>query len=281
MSINIESSFTMRFWSNLIAIGALATAAPVVGFAESGDEVRTSVSTHIADGGRDNAGNATVSADEYSALETAGTRNGGKTRAGNSKPGTGSTRSESSSFDFWFYDVDVQLFNDDDLDGFYHGIDVLFDIDTNFAVADVYAVLYLSYEGGPWNEYAVTDDFTIFDTSGSDEYVLVSELMSGYPTGSYDLLIEVFDSFDGVFLASFGPDDSSAASFLPLEDFNRDTPASKVTVVVSEGGGGGAVSIWLFALLSLVLLIKFMARISRKKEEALVRIDPPSTIWRH
>ena len=59
--------------------------------------------------------------------------------------------------------------------------------------------MYLSYEGGPWNEYAETEDFTIFGTSSEDEYVLVSELMSGYPTGSYDILIELFDAYDGAF----------------------------------------------------------------------------------
>ena len=279
MSINIESGFTLRFWFNLVAATALMVAAPTYVLADTNDSARTSVSSHVTDGGRENSSKAIISIDEYSALDTTGNRTGAKTRAGNAKPGIGSTRSESSSFDFWFYDVDVQLFNDDDFDGYYHGIDVLFDIDTNFAIADVYAVLYLSYEDGPWNEYAVTEDFTIFDTSGSDEYVLVSELMSGYPTGSYDLLIEVFDSFDGAFLASFGPEDSSTTSFLPLEDFNRDTPVREVTVVVSEGGGG-ALSLWLFGLLSFLLLFKLIKRMNRNREEALLRVESPAPAWR-
>jgi hypothetical protein len=154
---------------------------------------------------------------------------------------------------FWFYTADIVLFNDDDLDGFYWGIDLLFDADTYYEVADVYAVVYLSYEGGPWNEYAVTDSFSIFGASGGDEYVLVTELMSGYPTGYYDVLIELFDSYDGAFLASFGPEDTSELSFLPLEDANQDDPHIDNPVVVIHGGGG-TISWWMISVMLLLLL---------------------------
>jgi len=166
--------------------------------------VRTSVTKHYVTGGRYNPRPTSETTDELAPLQSIGTRSKQDTRGGYSKIGSGSTQSESGSFDFWFYDADVVLFNDDDRDGYYHGVDLLFDIDTNFASADIYAVMYLSLEGGPWNEYAATDDFTIFGASSSDEYVVVTELMSGYPTGSYDLLIEIFDSFDGTYLGSFG-----------------------------------------------------------------------------
>jgi hypothetical protein len=141
-------------------------------------------------------------------------------------------------------------------------------------------VLYLSFEGGPWNEYAVTEDFTIFGASGSDEYVLVTELMSGYPTGSYDLLIELFDAFDGTFLADFGPGESSAVSFLPLEDFNRDAPAAEVRVVVNHGsGGGGALDIWMLSLLVVLLIVSSLRKIWRHRNDELMRIDSQPPIW--
>lgn len=130
----------------------------------------------------------------------------------------------------------MQLYSDLDRDGYYVGIDLLFDADTSYAVADVYAVIYLSYEFGPWNEYVSTEDFTIFGASSGDEYIVDTELVSGYPTGDYDILIELFDAYDGTFLASFGPEDSSELSYLPLEDIGRDTPPGNV-VVVNEGGG--------------------------------------------
>ena len=101
----------------------------------------------------------------------------------------------------WFYDAWVDLYADVDNDGYYSGIDLTFDADTIYSVAEVYAVVYLSYELGPWNEYAVTEDFTILGSSGTDEYFIETDLVAGYPTGDYDILIELFDTFDNAFVA--------------------------------------------------------------------------------
>jgi len=244
-----------------------------------GEEARSSLSSHIIQGGRDNPIVQNKTTDEYGALITTGERSRSGTRAGFAKPGAGSSSAQSTSFDFWIYDADVQLFNDDDHDGYFYGVDLLFDADTIYSEADVYAVLYLSYEGGPWNEYAVTEDFTIFGSSGSDEYVLVTELMSGYPTGDYDLLIELFDVFDGAYVASYGPDESSGLGFLPLEDFNRDTPITEV-VIIENHGGGGSFDGWLLGFLILLLLVSASRKIWRHRNDALVRIDSPAPAWR-
>lgn len=228
-------------------------ATPNAGDGNTGSpETRTSESLHFVTGGRSNdrdPSRGEVSVDEYAALN-AGTSSG-QTATKSSGSSNGGSVAESGSFDFWFYDADVDLFYDDDRDGFFHGIDLLFDVDTSFVAADVYAAVYLSYNGGPWNEYAVTEDFTIFGSSGTDEYVLVSELMSGYPTGDYDLLIELFDAYDGTFLTSFGPEDTSELSYLPLEDFSRDAPVVETRVIVTEGGGG-AFGIWMLIGLLIV-----------------------------
>ncbi len=278
MSIKIESGFTVRFVVSLLTSAILVLGTSGVGLAAPGDDARTSVSRHFIKGGRTGPTQTADSEEEYEALVPSGDRGKSATRAGSSKPGAGSIRAESTGFDFWIYDVDIQLFNDDDIDGYYHGIDVLFDADTNFSVADIYAVMYLSYEGGPWNEYAVSEDFTIFGAGGSDEYVLVTELMSGYPTGSYDLLIELFDAYDGTFLADYGPNDSSAMGFLPLEDFNRDAPGGEVQIAVSQGGGG-ALEAWMLSVLVLLLIVRAIRKIWRHRNDALVRIDSPAPFW--
>jgi hypothetical protein len=242
--------------------------------------VRTSVTKHYVTGGRYNPRPTSETTDELAPLQSIGTRSKQDTRGGYSKIGSGSTQSESGSFDFWFYDADVVLFNDDDRDGYYHGVDLLFDIDTNFAAADIYAVMYLSLEGGPWNEYAATEDFTIFGASSADEYVVVTELMSGYPTGSYDLLIEIFDAFDGTYLGSFGPEDTSELAYLPLEDYNRDAPPVVIeqrTTVVH--GGGGASDGWFIGAFLLILLGSGMRRIWLHRNDKLKRIDSPAPIW--
>jgi len=283
MSSNTKSLAIQRFHLPAIVGLVILLFSGMVMSQENGtteSPVRTSVTKHYVTGGRDNPRLTSETTDELAPLQSIGTRSKQDTRGGYSKFGGGSAQSESGSFDFWFYDADVVLFNDDDLDGYYHGVDLLFDIDTNFVAADIYAVMSLSLEGGPWNEYAATEDFTIFGTSSSDEYVVVTELMSGYPTGSYDLLIEIFDAFDGTYLGSFGPEDTSELAYLPLEDYNRDAPPVVIeqrTTVVH--GGGGASDGWFIGAFLLILLGSGMRRIWLHRNDKLKRIDSPAPIW--
>jgi len=286
MSTKIESALTSSK-SLVLAIGFLAIgfasaslAAPESPATETESNARSSISTHSIRGGRDNPSVSKETVEDYGPLATAGVRDVAKTRGGQFKTGLGTTQSQSASFDFWFYEADVILFNDDDNDGYFHGIDLLFDVDTNFISADVYAVLYLSLDGGPWNEYAETETFTIFGTSATDEYVLVTELMAGYPTGSYDILIELFDAYDNAFLTSFGPDETSELSYLPLEDYELDAPIVPVQVVVNHGhGGGGAMDSWFLGAFILLLLSSGFRKIWIRRNDALIRIDSPAPGW--
>ena len=261
----------------LAVLPGIAATAPA-GDGSSGEEPRMSITRHHVSGGRENPSNVRETTEDYDPLLKGSTRTPSSTRGGLSKPG-GDTTLQAGSYDFWIYDVDVILFNDDDRDGYYHGIDLLFDADTYFSSAEVYAVLYLSYEGGPWNEYGVTEDFWIYGTSADDEYVMVTELMQGYPTGDYDLLIELFDAWDGSFVASYGPEDTSELAYLPLEDFNRDAPVEETRVVVNSGGGG-AMDGWLLGAFFLVLLAGAIRKIWRRRNDTLMRIDSPAPIWR-
>lgn len=185
------------------------------------------------------------SRDEYGALETSGDRNKSARAGGQQK--TSGNEARTPNTDFWFYTADVELFADRDRDGYYAGIDLLFDADTYYDVAEVYAVLYLSYEYGPWNEYAETDNFTIFGASSEDEYIVETDLVAGYPTGNYDILIELYDAYDNTFVAEIGPEDTSELSILPLEDSSRDAPGPVTTQVVVSSGGGGSLG-WLLLL---------------------------------
>jgi hypothetical protein len=188
------------------------------------EEIRTSTTVQYTKAQRDAGAAGTLSKDEYPGLQSK----------------TGVRRSNSTaSGDFWFYSADVLLFNDHDADGHFHGVDLLFDADTYYQEAEVYAVFYLSLEGGPWNEYSATENFLLFGSSADDEFQIVTELVSGYPTGSYDLLIELFDGYNDDFLASYGPVDTSELAFIPLEDANRDVPyvPPPTTVIVHDGGG--------------------------------------------
>ena len=254
----------------LALIGALTIAS-----ASADEGVRSSESQQYlqAAGGE----SAVETADSYAALATEGPRlrKKGTSRASNesmtSNAGANSPKAaQALANDFWIFDADVVLFGDDDADGYFFGIDLLFDADTIYSSAPVYAVLYLSLDGGPWNEYAATEDFLIEGASANDEYVVVTELQSGYPTGDYDLLIELFDADTGEFLTDFGPEGSSSLSFLPLEDFNRDAPVfdTPVTVTRVSGGGGGSAAVWGLAVLAFVLLMRDARRRSVAVERA-------------
>lgn len=201
-------------------------------------ELRVSESAHSVTGGRDRSTPDRVSTDVYEPGESAGKRSAAK-RSKAQQKSSSADAAQSPNTDFWIYAADVELFSDQDRDGYFHGIDLLFDADTVYTTAEVYAVVYLSRDGGPWLEYSETENFNIYGASGDDEYVIVSELLAGYPTGSYDVLIELFDAWDNAFVADFGPENSSELAFLPLEDSERDTPVAAPTpIVVSHGGGG-------------------------------------------
>jgi len=212
--------------------------------AEESAEPRVSASS------QGSIGSGEVFLDELEPLIITGNRNKSTRASGQQEASAAGSRSgaKTPNIEFWIYAARVELFDDWDRDGYYVGINLTFDADTVYTVADVYAVIYLSYEFGPWNEYSSTDDFTIFGASGADEYSVETELVSGYLTGDYDILIELFDVYDGSFVASFGPEDSPDLSYLPLEDTGRDTPP-RTTVIVSEGGGGSSGLLGLLTLL--------------------------------
>ena len=159
------------------------------------------------------------------------------------------TISEIHSADFILYDASTELISDFDNDGFYHRFNVLIDVDTVFETAYIYAELYLSYEGGPWNHYATSDNYHIHSDSELDSFIIETELADGFPPGYYDLRIEVYDADYDEWLLSYGPYDDASLSALPLEDSYHDEndtvviyPVETEIVVVDHGG---SVSWWL------------------------------------
>jgi hypothetical protein len=156
------------------------------------------------------------------------------------------------SSDIFIFDAITALISDLDGDGFYHRFSVDIDADTVYSTAVVYADLYLSYEGGPWNYYASSDPFHIHVDSELDNYIVETELAEGFPPGYYDVRIELFDAETGDLLHIYGPYDDDSLSALPLEDSVYDDPhyTTGVTteVIVSGHGGLG----WLFIAAMLV-----------------------------
>ena len=153
---------------------------------------------------------------------------------------------------FEIYDADVSLLADLDGDGFHHALNVYFDVDVNYDGATVYAKLYLSREGGPWYQYFTTDLFHIHGDDFGDAYEVETELVDGYETGYYAVLVEIYSLDHAHMVASEVLDYHYLGRDLPLEDAYRDEPYDEyydsysVSVGASDAG----------SLLLLLLLVQ-------------------------
>jgi len=155
---------------------------------------------------------------------------------------------------YLIYSAFTDLLVDDNGDGYYQRFRITFDADVDFGSADVYARLYLSLNGGPWNLYYTTGNISISGTAKDDAYSVDTTLSNGYPYGSYDVLIELYDAYSDALLTEAGPYDFVALSALPLEDQDYDSP-DYAGPPAGDTGGGGA-----FGGLESALLAMFLAR---------------------
>jgi len=176
----------------------------------------------------------------------------------------GSSANKSSDYyaDFSIYSASSYLQDDYDRDGFYQTFSVTFDADiysyTDNQFGEVYALLYLSKNGGPWKHYFTTDNFLIEGDSNLDEYEVISTFVSGYSTDHYDVLIDLYEVGYSDIVASISSNDSDALYALPIESAEYDEPYVEVVEVVEVHGGS---LYWLTLLLSSVLLIRLKTRV--------------------
>lgn len=165
-------------------------------------------------------------ATEKSAAPTASKQHGAQTTAKSiAKVLRAATTMSAHSSSFSFFDVGSTLRADRDGDGFHSEFRIRFDADVVSGDALVYARLYLRRVGDrDWLLYHTTEDFWIFGESGDDDYFVSTTLDDGFPTGDYDVLIDLYESgFSGI-VATIGPFDSAALGLLPLEETGLDAP---------------------------------------------------------
>jgi hypothetical protein len=165
---------------------------------------------------------------------------------------------------FWFYDVTTDLLDDNDNDGFYHRFAMSFDVDTEYASADVFAEVYFLNEYNQWELEYTTDDINLNGNSTLDTVHLEFDWSSGYPTGYYDFKIVIRDAYSNERLietySEFG-----ALNSVPLESYDRDNAynsggnsGSSGATTNYESGGGSLV--W-----SVILMLSSLAAIRRKQ----------------
>lgn len=163
------------------------------------------------------------------------------------------SKSHSHLADFSIYGASTLLQDDYDGDGFYQTFSVSFDADiysyTPNQIGEVYALLYISKNGGPWLHYYTTDNFLIESDYDSDEYEVMTTFLSGYSDDHYDILIDLYQVGYSDIVASYSADDSNALYALSLESADYDEPYIEVIEVVEVSHGGSlSIAILLFFL---------------------------------
>lgn len=165
--------------------------------------------------------------------------------------------------DFTIYGATSFLQDDYDGDGFYQTFSVTFDADiysyTDNQFGEVYALLYISKNGGPWTHYFTTDDFLIEGDTDLDEYEVMTTFLSGYSEDYYDVLIDLYQVGYSDIVATYSSDDSNALYSLTLESADYDEPYVEPYIEIIEISGGGSM-----AMLILLLLCIYFVRIKSR-----------------
>lgn len=158
-----------------------------------------------------------------------------KTGTAQVKSKRGAPMMAARSDDFYIYDAVSTLRQDRDGDAYHSEFRVRFDADVRIGDALVYARLYLRRAGeSEWYLYRETDDFWIYGQSNDDDYYVTTTLDAGYATGEYDVLIDLYEvGYNGI-VATLGPLDSGALSYLPLEEIGLDMPIEMAGYSIGE-----------------------------------------------
>jgi len=181
-----------------------------------------------------------------------------------SQSNTPTSRSSIMIQQFSIFDAYSQLIDDFDGDGYFQTFSIAFDADVYTYngpnQAHVYAEIYLSKHGGPWEYFHTTESFTIYGESTEDEYEVISNLTSGYGTNHYDVLIDLYEVGYSEIIATYSSDDNNSLYALPLEsdEYDRDH--------IHEIHHAGNTSVLMIFLISIALLIKRLQKINKRND---------------
>ncbi len=176
----------------------------------------------------------------------------------------------------WLNDIGTLLYNDIDGDGYFSGLSLSIDADSDYSSYDVYAIINISgaidgSAGYLTEQLHTTLPFTVYGRSASDEYRVDIDLVRNYNPDIYDLQVLLVDSHDNRVLDAVDAFDFRNLSSLPLESTDNqsfDPPvstnpqnASNDDIVVTEYAGSSGLTF--FALLMMALLFRHSARRKR------------------
>ena len=177
-------------------------------------------------------------------------------------PNVNTSRRSFSEGSFVIYEGYSQLIEDYDSDGYYQTFSVTFDADlityNPYDEAAVYAELYLSENGGPWQHYYTSDSFIIHGESSDDAFEVYSTLAQGFNPNHYDVLIDLYEVGYPNIVASYSSDDSNSLYALPLESSDYDVEYYEETHIY--GGSGSIIG------LMIIIFILAMRRLNHQSK---------------
>lgn len=176
----------------------------------------------------------------------------------------------------WLNDIGTLLYSDIDGDGYFSGLSLSIDADSDYSSFDVYAVINISsaFDGSAGfltEQLHTTLPFTVYGRSATDEYRVDIDLVRNYNPDIYDLQVLLVDAHDDRVLDAVDAFDLRNLSSLPLESTDNqsfDPPvsanplnASNDDIVVTEYAGSSGLTV--FALLMMAVLYRHRARRDR------------------
>lgn len=136
-----------------------------------------------------------------------------------------------NAFGFSVYDASISLLTDNDGDGYFSEFELNFDVDYDNGTTDVYADIYYRKPGGEWLWFYTTNDFQISGNSSSDNYSVISNLTTGFPSDSYEFLIDIYESGIPGIVVTYSSADDVDLSNVPLEDNGYDSTLNNALVL--------------------------------------------------
>ena len=171
----------------------------------------------------------------------------------------------------WVNDIGTLLYHDDDGDGYFSGLSLSIDADSEYASYNVYAIIEITGVSDNSTGYQTellhtTLPFHVYGRSASDEYRVDIDLVRNYSPGIYDLQVLLVDAHDNRILDVVDAFDFRNLRSLPLESSDNQSIAPPATVppqnapnddiVVTEYAGSSGTAFVLLLMMGVLFRLR-------------------------
>lgn len=157
-------------------------------------------------------------------------------------------KNASANHVIWIYDAWLTTSSDRDNDGYYPSFELTFALDTSYSHADVFAVIYLG-DSNTYKEIHTTSVFRIHSDASNDDFTFKTELLQGFPSGDYDILIELYNADTLELQDSYDHNSDPDLSLVSLESAEYEHSNYAPTITTHEHGGSQGYLVLLVGLL--------------------------------